>query len=167
MNSYRLLSSLKEGESQISFLEKQVVLLKKVSSKLIVQEELSGIEYNYKRKKLNTDSILFNKKIISSSEYDKSRQDIVPYEKAITQVKQNAFQNELSIAQLMKQINDLFINKNKDNENLKTDILIKSNVLIGNILAWEDRNLFKSNIKGEVSLVEFGKMVIILIQGMS
>lgn len=152
LESYKLISELDEKDTQIKYLNGQIAFLEKMRSKLKNQEDLSVTEYNYNKKKLRTDSLLYSKRVLSRSEYDKSTKDVIPFEKAISQARQNSFQNEITISQMRKDINDLNFNNKKEIQNTHVEILAKLNTLLSNIASWEDRSLFKANVTGEVSL---------------
>lgn len=152
---HKLIMRLNQKDQKIQFLDRQVIFLQRMRMKLKDQEELSISEYKYNKNKIGIDSLLYSKKVLSRSEYEKSVRDLIPYQKAIIQSKQNSFQNEITISQLSKDLNEVSFNNVKELQNIEIEIQAKANTLLSNIATWEDGYLFRANITG---IVNFSKI---------
>lgn len=136
-----------QGDIENQILSNHQLKLKQFENLKVAQNELLLMEKKYKR-----DSLLFEKKVISLSEFEASRLSYLPYKRTYETLNQNILSTEGTISSLN------FKSKTLKNENGQTHAESQDNLKSaiisakGQIDLWKDRYLFISPIEGQISL---------------
>ncbi|WP_109299041.1 HlyD family secretion protein [Aquimarina sp. AU474] len=122
---------------------------------LNAQKRLGLAELNIKRKELQRQKELFDKKVISEQTYEKK-------ELEFTQAKSNYESNILQISQINENISNAAktskgteINKKKEESSLFKTVLQSFTQLKKGIRDWELQYVLKSNIEGRISFLNY------------
>lgn len=119
------------------------------------QQVLGEKELNFIKKDLDRNQILFEKGVISNSNYENKQVAYLrakaEYQNTINLISQ--LRDALNLAQ--KNSKGLIIEQEKEETNLKKTVLQSFNQLKQSIEQWEDKYVLKSEIKGKVTFFEY------------
>lgn len=149
-----------EGQSfpkQLLILNKQLLSQKK----LLVNEMENYDDENEKVKIENgfyhRDSILFSKKIISSQEFEKSKQNLLRSRQQYKYLRKNLTNDEYAIKDIENKIQQLKIDNTKQVNNLEISMLNNYYQLKESIVSWERKYVFIAPMTGKLAYLSFLK----------
>lgn len=114
------------------------------------KEELMLLESKYK-----IDSVLFQSKVISRAEYEATKSKLLSLKKTINNSEINIVQNDISVIQLKRQLNQLVEEYNNSSRELRNNIEISRAQLESDIEKWEQMYSFYAPIAGTISISKF------------
>lgn len=141
----------KQGENYITILaeQKQAITVATERAAMIKKS------LDYSHKFYVRDSVLFNKKVISESELDKSQMSYLSSKDAL----QNAYNNMINAKQTSQQteskLRELRIQKPEKEKELRIALISSYNDLVDNIKSWEQKYVFKAPFAGRVQFLKF------------
>ena len=124
-------------------------------NELIGQQKMQEAELNLKKNKLNRSKLLFEKGVISASDYEKVQLEYITEERAIKNLNISQSQIHTSISNFKNISRGTTIDKAKEEMTLYKETLQSLQNLKNAITDWERRYLLKSEINGSVSFLGF------------
>ncbi len=122
---------------------------------LLSQKKLNASELNLKEKDLNRNKSLFEKGIISALDYENKQLDYLQAERNYKNMNMTISQIREAISNAKKTSRGTEINKTKEEIILLKNVLQSFNQLKQRIKSWELNYVLKSNIKGQVSFLNY------------
>ncbi len=122
---------------------------------LLSQKKLNASELKLKEKDLNRNKSLFEKGIISALDYENKQLDYLQAERNYKNMNMSISQIREAISNAKKTSRGTEINKTKEEIILLKNVLQSFNQLKQRIKSWELNYVLKSNIKGQVSFLNY------------
>jgi len=154
LKAFNLTNSINESKTQLKSLEQQILNQRRRNETIEKQKKISIKELDFAKKRTKLDSILYTKRVLSKSEYDKSCKDLLPYENAIERAEEAILQSNSTIIQLQKQVYELKTSQFQSKENSRSEIITKANAMLSAIDTWEENYIFKTSIDGTINLAK-------------
>lgn len=129
--------------------------LKIRQTNLMVQYNLNKSEVDIKRKNLNRQKVLLKKGVISQSEYEQNEIELLNAERNLKNLEASISQIRESIVSVDQNFNTTEITKTREEGKLLRTTLQSFNFLKKTILDWENKYVFKSEIDGKVSFLNY------------
>ena len=157
---------------QISQLKKQEDTHKKLHSALVAQNKFSQQELELAREKFKTDSALFVQRVTAAMDFNQTKSTWLQQIRAARNAEMTLLNNELQLNQLAKQITDLELQRNEQQERLLMALENARKELLANISTWKQTYLFVASVPGKVAwlviaendrFIEAGKPVVSVI----
>lgn len=143
-------------------LEKQsqnlrVILAEQYKAQQAAQKrlEMSRNQLAYTYKFFKRDSTLFQKKVISEAELDRTQMSYIGAKDAYQTALGNLIGSKQAIQQTQSQLQELGITTPEKEKDLKIGLISSYNDLIDNIKSWEQKYVFQSPYKGKVQFLKF------------
>ena len=152
---YRLNKELQPFANEALANQYSVVQLNRRLESLISQKKLNASELNLKRKDLDRNKSLYAKGIISALDYENKQLDYLQAERNYKNMSVSISQIRETISNAQKTSRGTEINKTKEEMVLLKNVLQSFNQLKQRIKSWELNYVLKSNIKGEVSFLNY------------
>lgn len=152
---YRLYNDLQPFSNEQLANRTSILELNNQLNELKGQHEMQEAELNLKKNKLNRSKILFEKGVISASDYEKEQLEYITEERAIKNLNISQSQIQTSISNFKNISRGTTIDKTKEEMMLYKETLQSLQNLKNAITDWERRYLLKSEINGSVSFLEF------------
>lgn len=124
-------------------------------NELKAQQEIQEAELNLKKNKLNRSKVLFEKGVISASDYEKEQLTYIAEERMIKNLNISQSQIHTSISNFKNISRGTAIDKVKEEMTLYKETLQSLQNLKNSIADWERMYLLKSEINGSVSFLGF------------
>jgi multidrug resistance efflux pump len=135
-------------QSEVSKQEQHLKNLKQIRS--LHKRELDLIQNQF-----NRDSLLFIKKVISASDYDKSKSNLLGKQYEYEQVRINESETEIQIAKLNQGILDLELTAAEETRSQQNAWQESFENLTAQIALWKQKYLLEAPISGVVSFTTF------------
>lgn len=157
---------------QISQLKKQEATHKKLHSALVAQNKLSQQELELAKEKFKTDSVLFVQQVTAAMDFNQAKSTWLQQIRAARNAEMTLLNNELQLNQLAKQISDLALQRNEQQERLHLAVANARKELLANISTWKQTYLLMAAAPGKVAwlvvaendrFIETGKPVVSVI----
>nr|WP_068893238.1 HlyD family efflux transporter periplasmic adaptor subunit [Pedobacter panaciterrae] len=116
----------------------------------MAEHTLSYINKFYKR-----DSVLFIKRVISESEFDKSKMSYLANEDAMQAAVNNLIQSRQAAQQTESRLQELGIQKSEKEKELHIAVISSYNDLLDNIKSWMQKFVFRAPFDGKVQFLKF------------
>lgn len=130
-----------------------ILELKRRLSNQITQKELNASELKFKEKDLKRSKTLYEKGIISSSEYENKQMDYLQAERNFKNMNNSVSQINEAISNANSSLKGTQITSTKEEMMLFKGVIQSYNQLKKSIKDWEMRYVLQSNIKGKVSFL--------------
>jgi len=141
----------KQGESLLEILEEQKNAISSANERIVMSSKTLG----YMHKFYSRDSILFEKKVISEAELDKTQMSYISSKDEY----QNAINNLTNAKQQMQQtqskLQELGIVKPEKEKELRMALISCYNDLVDNIKGWQQKYVLRSPFDGKVQFLKF------------
>lgn len=155
IDDYISYKTIEPYEKEISLLRNNLSNYRLLHSKNIEQINLKLEEYHIVQNKIERDSLLFSKLLISEEEYEQTKKQLLKIQFEINSLKTNNMQVQIQIADILKEI-AVLNNLQKEKENgLRSEIIAAYENLVSDYKEWELKFLLISPINGEVSLADY------------
>lgn len=138
-------------DTKIELLIAQVSKYIQYIQQLKEQEMILAEDYSIAKTSFDRDSLLYNKKTISTYEYEQSRQAILIKANNIKGFKASIINSEIQLLQMRQQIEELKMQKNMDIISYRNQINESRSRLLAQIESWSQNYLLISPTKGELS----------------
>lgn len=157
---------------QISQLKKQEATHKKLQGALVAQSKFSQQELELAKEKFKTDSLLFVQQVTAAMDFNQAKSTWLQQIRAARNAEMTLLNNELQLNQLAKQITDLELQRNEQQERLLMALENARKELLANISTWKQTYLFVASVPGKVAwlviaendrFIEAGKPVVSVI----
>lgn len=122
---------------------------------LQAQKEINQSELNFKRKDLKRNETLYNKGIISAQDYENKQLEFAQAERNFKNFESLISQIREGISNAHKTSKGTEINRIKEEMTLLKNVIQSLNQLKKAIKDWEYQYVFKSNIDGQVSFLNY------------
>lgn len=109
-------------------------------------------DLEYERKNLKRDSLLFSRKAISQSEYEKSLQSYISRKNTLAGFDATMANAHLSRLQLEQQILELNTQESSETAEYERKLAQSANILLGQIALWKEQYTISAPFEGIVSL---------------
>ncbi|MEZ7884849.1 MAG: HlyD family efflux transporter periplasmic adaptor subunit [Bacteroidales bacterium] len=133
----------------------QIIKNKELYKKQLEQENIIATDMTYEQKKFLRDSMLYNNKVISALDYERSFQSLIQKRSTHAGFEVSLKNTELMVMQMEQQLIEL---SNQFDSDVATYILELSKSrqqLISQISIWKDKYVIKSPIAGKVTFTKF------------
>jgi HlyD family secretion protein len=150
INEFKNFLALDYHDKKTEKLQKQINKKKKLYGIEQRQFKIAKSEFILSEKQFKRDSILFNKKVISESNYEKSMSVYLEKTNLLENSKKSLINCELQIDQFEKEIIDLKSDYKNKLENIKTNIHHSTKKLKNAIENWKFKYILKAPISGKV-----------------
>lgn len=157
-NVLREFTNYKQNKAYDTQIENQYQLLteqKKAIATANKRIEMARGNLTYTHKFYSRDSILFQKKVISESELDRTQMAYLSSKDGLQIAVNNLINSKQAEKQTQGRIQDLNIQKPEKETQLKTALISAYNDLVDNIKIWEQKYLFKAPFSGKVQFLKF------------
>lgn len=141
----------KQGENLVTLLTEQ----RNSISSLVDRVDMAKKTLNYIHKIYSRDSILFEGKVISESELDKSQMDYLSGKDALQNANNNLIQSRQVAQQTESKIQELSIQKPEKEKELRNTVTSAFNDLVDNIKSWEQKYVLRAPFDGKVQFLKF------------
>lgn len=142
-------------QKQEDGLEKQIAeqtaLLQQNNSQEEIKKKSLVIEGNFYK----TDSILFSHRATSKSEFEKTKLEYLSSKEGYQNSIMNIISNQQELEDAKNKLQQLYIQKDEKENQMKIDLLSAYGDLLDNIKSWEQKYVFKAPIDGKVEFMQF------------
>jgi len=152
---YRLNKELKPFSNEAVANKYSISELKRRLSGLQSQKEINRKELGLKSKELERNKSLFDKGVISAQNYESKQLEYAQAERNYKNFESSISQIREGISNAYKTSKGTEINRTKEEMILLKNVIQSFNQLKNSIKDWEFKYVFKSNIKGTVSFLNF------------
>lgn len=152
---YHLYKKLSPHSNELLSSKNSLVQLNGQLLNIEAQKETNASELNFKRKELNRNKTLYEKGIISASEFEKIQLEYLQYERAFKTQSVNESQVKVLIENMRNNLTNASISSAKDEISLFKETTQSLNQLKKSIKEWENKYILKSNINGTVSFLDY------------
>lgn len=132
-----------------------IVELRRRLRNLSGQQELAGNELSFKKKELERNKILFDKGIISAQEYENRQLEYLTAQRDYQNTENTVSQLRESLSKMDNTSKGTNFNKKREETRLLKNVIQSYNQLRNSVKEWELKYVFKSNIEGRVSFLNY------------
>ncbi len=150
-----LFHEIEAFDKQIEQLDRQLNTYKKLNKSLISQEHITKQELQLALEKFKTDSILYLQKVTAAMDYNQSKTTWLQQQRAAKTIETTLLTNELQVNQLQKQITELEIQKNEQEQTLQLNAANTNDELLSQIARWKETFLLTATSNGRVGYLGF------------
>lgn len=158
LNAQSALSLFHQNEAfdkQIAQLNRQLNTYKKLNQSLVGQQHITKQELQLALEKFKTDSILYLQKVTATMDYNQSKTIWLQQLRAAKTIETTLLTNELQVNQLRKQITDLEIQKNEQQQSLQLNATNTHDELLSQIARWKETFLLTATSNGRLGYLGF------------
>ena len=152
---YQLYNELQPFSNEQVANRNSIVELNNQLNELQAQQNIQEAELKLKKNKLNRSKLLFEKGVISASEYEKEQLEYITEERAFKNLNISQSQIQASISNFKNISRGTIVDKAKEEMTLYKETLQSLQNLKKSITDWERRYVLKSEINGSVSFLGF------------
>lgn len=152
---YQHFLKLKYYDTKIRSLSRQIEQTEIYILKLSEQKKILEEEFQVAKKQIDRSGTLFKDGIISQSQYDDAKSIFLQKKHSVEGAGVNMANSRIRLSQLEESIQDLNLQKTKENSRLQLDLKQAFDNLYSQTLQWEQKYILKSPIKGTVSFTIF------------
>lgn len=170
--NYRLHLKVGSQEKQISSLKSRILFHEQLRNKLNQQVQVLQQEMRLHEKRFNIDNQLYQEKVISEIDYDKTKLTFFQSQRILDEGQRAIINNEIIISQIKGQIGDLEA-LIADIDGQKSEAIRNNLKLLQNqINTWEKQYVLKSPLDGSVALnkywsdeqfIRFGEQILTIV----
>ena len=103
----------------------------------------------------NRDSILFTKKVLSASDFDKTKINSVGAKDVYQSTLRDIANSKEKIAQTQSQLQEVIIQKTEKEQQLDLDVLTTHNDMLDKLRSWEQQYVFRAPLDGKIQFLKF------------
>lgn len=140
---------------QISFLQDQIAALEEVRKNLSTQNQSFDKEFELRKSKFKTDSLLYTEMVIAKTDYVESKANFIQYERQGSLVERDILQNGLQSMSLRNEVRELRMDGHRKEKLLLEEYNISLNELLSQINQWEQNNLLRAPVAGTIEYFNF------------
>jgi hypothetical protein len=142
-------------DKQVAQLNRQLSTYRKLNQSLISQQHITKQELLLAWEKFKTDSILYLQKVTAAMDYNQSKTTWLQQQRAAKTIETTLLTNELQVNQLQKQITDLEIQKNEQQQTLQVNATNTHDELLSQIARWKETFLLTATSNGRLGYLGF------------
>lgn len=117
---------------------------------LLYDDNLNIVKKNYQK-----DSLLFNKKVLSNADLDKTESNYLNAKQGYQNIYQEIIQIEQQIQQTENELQKNSIQEEERYDQMRLELVSTYTDLMNNLKAWEQKYCFKSPLNGRVQYLNF------------
>jgi HlyD family secretion protein len=148
---YSTFKQLNLTQKKIDLIKRQIDIQNQYYNRLNKQSDYQYEDYKIALNELRRDSTLFESKVLSSSDFEKSKASFIQRKQNYESSKTNLLNVKLQIAQLEQQVIELQLQIDEQQKQYIQAIEQTQNNLLNSIKVWKQQYLFISPIKGKVA----------------
>lgn len=141
----------KQGENYSLLLQEQQKTIESATERI----KMTKNSLLYAHKFYARDSILFLKKVISESEFDKTAMNYLSIKDGLQGAYTNLINARQTSQQTLSKIQELGIQKPEKEKELRIALISSYNDLVDNMKSWEQKYVFKAPFDGKVQFLKF------------
>lgn len=141
----------KQGGNLFETLNEQKNVVATISKRI----DLAKSSLTYVHKFYSRDSLLFNKRVLSESEFDKTQMNYLASKDALQNSINNLQNAKQAVQQTEGKLQELDIQKPEKEKQLHIAVISSFNDLIDNIKSWQQKYVFKASFTGRVQFLKF------------
>lgn len=156
-DDYRFFTTLEYHDQQIGAIEPQLDKYKQLK---YTNQKLKNVlqkDYKLSKEKYDIDKGLYEKKVLSKSDLDKTESAMLQKQYNLEQINSSILSADIKVSELEKNIVELNLQYEESKKQLESDLLTSYNSLLNTISIWEENYSLRTPIDGQVSLFSFWK----------
>jgi HlyD family secretion protein len=155
LNDYNIFFESDFQNKKINGLRQQIQKYYALQKKIIVQSQLTSEQLGLTQFQYSRDSSLFKNKVISESDFEKSKNALLQNKFSYENAKSNIDNSKITISQLEQNILESQQQWDEKSKQLYDQLANSFNVLMNQINTWEKMYLLITPISGKVTLTKF------------
>lgn len=154
LSAYQYFSRQRDVAQKTASIESQIKFINSLNGNLVKQQNTLLEEVNLSKKDFNRHTKLFSDKVVSSAELEKAETQYLQYKRQLEGIENQIISNNINIAQLQTQINE--ISQSRNNSQIEQELSIKVTVetLKSQIASWKESFLIQAPISGKISFAQ-------------
>lgn len=155
LNAYSNFTVLNFHEKKIQAIKEQMRLTQSYYYQICSQNKLLENDMNLTQQQYNRDSAIYNGKVISKADFEKSESNLIQKKYSIKSTQTTLIQTKIQLTQLQQSILDLQLQYQEQKKSFEDALSQANNTLKNQIHNWEQTYLLISPIAGTVSFTKF------------
>lgn len=155
VEEFRLAEAQQGYQTQIAALNDQIAYYNVLTVQQEEHNKVMAQELSILGVKFRTDSVLFQSKVISKTEYDQRKVAYLQAERAYKNAIAGIMNNQIQVSQLKGRVGELNQQEQRDLKGYSIAIEGSMNILLRQLKAWEQQYLLKATLTGKVALFNY------------